>query len=58
MMDRLATEFAIFKTFISAHPLDGMYSYTRSKHNFISMFVDKENYAEFTSMGYIKGIGR
>lgn len=57
-MDRLATEFAIYKTFISAHPLDGMYSYARSKHNFISMFADKEDYGEFTILWYIKTVNR
>ena len=57
-MELLKTEFDIFKSLISAHPLDGMYPFARSKYNFISMFVDKENYWEFSLLWYIKSVSR
>lgn len=58
LIDRLKTEKAMFKTFISWHPLDGLYPYIRSKFNLISMFKDKEDYWEYTLLGYVKGINR
>jgi len=57
-MELLRTEYDIFKALISAHPLDGMYTFIRSKFNFISMFADKENYGEYSLFGYIKSISR
>lgn len=57
-MAYLQLEYDIYKTLISAHPLDGMFTYIRKKHNFISMFKDVEWFGEFTILWFIKSINR
>ncbi len=50
----LQTEYTAFKTFVSWHPLDGLYPYIRAKYSFISMFKDVDGYWAYTCLGYIK----
>ena len=56
-MANLRLEYDVFRTLISAHPFDGMYSYLR-KFTFISMFKDVEGFGEYNMLGYIKAINR
>lgn len=57
MMERLMLEYEVFKVFVSGNPLDGLYIYLK-KYNFISQFKEKENFWNFTIVGYIKNIQR
>lgn len=50
-------EYDVFKTFVSVHPLDGLYKYLK-KYSFISQFVSVENFGNFEIIGYIKDIKR
>lgn len=50
----LQTEYTAFKTFVSWHPLDGLYPYIRAKYSFISMFKDVDGYGAYTCLWYIK----
>lgn len=56
LMEKVLFEYEIFKTFISAHPFDGMYNYIKWKYNFISMFKDVEWYWEFRIFCFVKAI--
>ena len=58
VMQKLAQEFAVFKSLVSAHPFDGMYGYLRGKYTFISMMKDVEWFGDFTVLGMIKSINR
>ncbi len=57
MMERLFMEYEVFKVFVSANPLDGLYPYIK-KCNFISQFKEKESFGNFVIIGYIKNIQR
>lgn len=54
----LACEQEVFKTLISGHPFDGLYTFLKQKVNFISSIKDTENFGEFKIIGYIKEINR
>ncbi len=43
-MEKLLTEYDVFKTFVSGHPFDGLYPYIKGRYSLISMFkyYDKE----------------
>ncbi len=56
-MERLMMEQEVFKSFVSWHPLDGLYLYLK-KYNFISQFKEKESFGNFIIVGYIKNIQR
>lgn len=56
LLEKLLFEFEIFKTFVSAHPFDWLYTYIKWKYNFISMFKDVENYWEFNIVCFVKSI--
>ncbi len=56
LMEKLKLEYEIFKTFVSAHPLDWLFKRIKWKYNFISMFKDIEDYWEFKILGVIKDI--
>ncbi len=58
MMERIKTEFEVFKTLISAHPFDGLYNYIKPHYNFISMFQGVEKFGEFKILAFIKSISR
>ncbi len=58
MMENIQTEFEVFKTLISQHPFDWLYSYLKPHYNFISMFQNTENFGEFKMLGFIKSINR
>lgn len=58
LLHKLLFEYEIFKSFVSAHPFDGLYQYIKSKYNFISMFKDIEDYWEFKIVCFIKDIRR
>ncbi len=58
VLDQLKIERQAFKTFVSWHPLDGLYPYIRAKYGFASMFKDKEGYGDFTMLWFIKSISR
>jgi hypothetical protein len=55
-MDKVKLEYEIFKTFVSHHPLDGLFKWIKWKYNFISMFKDVEDYGEFKILWVIKDI--
>lgn len=56
-MEKLMMEQDAFKTFVSWHPLDGLYMYLK-KFSFISA-IQQESYVwPFTIIGYIKSIQR
>ncbi|MFZ2150516.1 MAG: DNA polymerase III subunit alpha [Candidatus Absconditicoccaceae bacterium] len=57
MMEKLMMEQEVFKTFVSANPLDGLYSYLK-KFSFISQFQNTENFGPFIITGYINEIQR
>ena len=57
-MDRIIFEYDVFKTFVSSHPLDGMYEYIKSKYNLISMFKSLENAGEFKIVAMVTSIQR
>ena len=42
IMDRLLMEYDVFKCFVSANPLDGLYPYIK-QFSFISNFKNNEN---------------
>ncbi|MCX6823307.1 MAG: DNA polymerase III subunit alpha [candidate division SR1 bacterium] len=56
-MEKLMMEQEVFKSFVSGHPLDGLYLYLK-KYNFISQFKEKEGFGSFIIVGYIKNIQR
>ncbi len=58
LMETIKTEFEVFKTLISCHPFDGLYSYIKPNYNFISMFAGKEKFGEFKILAFIKSINR
>ncbi|MEI8253383.1 MAG: hypothetical protein WCG25_06675 [bacterium] len=43
MMEKLMMEQEVFKAFVSANPLDGLYPYLK-KFSFISQFQNTENF--------------
>mgnify|MGYP002348087644 CR=1 FL=1 len=53
-LEKLLYEYEVFKTFISAHPLDGVYEYLKSKFNLISTFKDKDDFGDVEFLGFIK----
>ncbi len=55
--EKMLMEYDVFKTFVSIHPLDGLYQYLK-KFSFISQFKNVENYGPFEIIGYIKSIQR
>jgi len=57
MIEKLMMEQDVFKTFVSWHPLDGLYKYIK-RYSFISQFKDIENAWAFIIIGYIKDIKR
>ena len=57
-LEMLRYEYEIYKTFLSSHPLDGLYSYMKWRFTFISMFKDVEGFGEFRIMGMIKELSR
>jgi len=57
-LETLKIERQAFKTFVSWHPLDGLYPYIRAKYWFASMFKDKEWYGDFTMLGFVKSIAK
>ncbi len=57
-IELLKTEWLAFKTFVSGHPLDWLYTFIRGKYWFISMFKDKEWYWDFSLLWFIKSISR
>ena len=57
MKEKMLMEYDVFKTFVSIHPLDGLYKYLK-KFSFISQFVNIENFGPFEIIGYIKEIQR
>ena len=56
LMDKLKLEYEIYKTFVSAHPFDGLFDYIKWKYNFISMFKEVEDYWEFNIIWVVKDI--
>ena len=58
MLAKLETEYSIYKTVISQHPLDGMYTYIHSKHNMISVVDSTDAFGVFSVLGVVKGISR
>lgn len=57
-MERLMMEQEVFKSFISGHPLDGLYTYLK-RYSFISQFKGKENVTgPITIVVYIRNIQR
>jgi len=56
-MEKLMMEQEVFKSFVSGHPLDGLYLYLK-KYNFISQFKEKDGFGSFIIVGYIKNIQR
>ncbi len=54
----LRYEFELYKTLISAHPLDGIFSYIKQKNNMANMVRDTENFGEFRILGMVKEISR
>ncbi len=58
LITRLKTEYEVFKTFVSGHPLDGIYSWIKSKYILISQFKNIENYGAFEIIWYIQKIQR
>lgn len=47
----------VFKSFVSWHPLDGLYMYLK-KYNFISQFKEKDGFGNFIIVWFIKNIQR
>ncbi len=56
-MEKLLYEYEVFKTFVSAHPFDGLYHYLK-KFNFLSTVKEKENFWAYRMLCYIKNIQR
>lgn len=57
--EKLIYEYEIFKSFISSHPLDNIYTYVKKKYScFVSMIKDVEDYGDFKIFGMIKDIRR
>ena len=57
-MEKLMMDQDVFKSFVSGHPLDGLYYYAK-KFSFISQFKGKEKVTgNFIIIGYIKNIQR
>ena len=56
-MEKLMMEQEVFKSFVSWHPLDGLYIYLK-KYNFISQFKEKDGFGNFIIVGFIKNIQR
>ncbi len=56
-MQKLMMEQDAFKTFVSGHPLDGLYLYLK-KYSFISAIHQTDYVWPFTIIGYIKSIQR
>lgn len=60
-MERLLTEYEVFKTFVSGHPFDGLYPYIKGSFSLISMFkyYDKEQpFGNVKILCYVKNIQR
>lgn len=57
MMEKLMMEQEVFKTFVSANPLDGLYPYLK-KFSFVSQFQNTENFWPFIITWYINEIQR
>lgn len=58
IMEKLMMEQEVFKSFVSWHPLDGLYLYLK-KYSFISQFKGKENVTgPFVFVWYVKNIQR
>jgi len=57
MKDKMLMEYDVFKTFVSVHPLDGLYKHLK-KFSFISQFINIENFWPFETIWYIKEIQR
>lgn len=60
-MERLLTEYEVFKTFVSGHPFDGLYPYVKGKFSLISMFkhYDKEQpFGNVKILCFVKNIQR
>ncbi|NOZ44682.1 MAG: hypothetical protein GXP45_06140 [bacterium] len=55
--EKMLMEYDVFKTFISIHPLDGLYKYLKT-FTFISQFKNVESFGPFEIVGYIKNIQR
>lgn len=53
----LRYEFELYKTLISGHPLDGIFSFLR-QNNMANMVRDTENFGEFHILGMVKEISR
>lgn len=56
-IQKLMMEQEVFKSFVSWHPLDGLYLYLK-RYNFISQFKEKDGFGNFIVVGYIKNIQR
>ncbi len=60
-MERLLTEYDVFKTFVSGHPFDGLYPFIKGSFSLISMFkyYDKEQaFGNVKILCYVKNIQR
>jgi DNA polymerase III subunit alpha len=60
-MERLLTEYEVFKTFVSWHPFDGLYPFIKWQFSLISMFknYDKEQaFGNVKILCYVKNIQR
>ncbi len=56
IMENLKYEYETIGTFLSSHPFDGLYSYLKSKTNFISQVLDKKYDGDFNILWIIKSI--
>lgn len=57
LMEKIAMEYEVFKTFVSVHPFDGLYPYLK-KYTFISQFKDVDNYGPVIMVCFVKSIQR
>jgi hypothetical protein len=56
-LEKLMMEYDVFKCFVSANPLDGLYLYLKS-FSFISQYKNTEKTGNFVFVGYIRNIQR
>ncbi len=57
-MEKLLMEYDVFKTFVSWHPFDWLYSYCKKKFSLISALKAKEDPTEVKILCFIKSIQR
>ena len=56
LMDKLKLEYEAFWTFVSAHPLDWLYSYIKRKFNFTSQILDEKYEWDYKIIWFVKDI--